>query len=343
MLELKQIVATFQRNDPLQTSIAYNLQLPFIIPPNFETFDFLQGNSKIRLVLERGFSRTRERRPNAYTNATLFIGLNRKEREIPFSQGRKFEIESYLENKYSKVAFRAMKRFFDVYRKLTGNYYGIDVIRAPTSEESLVSKSEISVIAAGRVFSIFRTLLVKENVVAGNSQLDKALKTNILSVLNSPGRNQSSFDAPLEYLGAARIALLDEQWNLCVLQSLIAIESALSVFILKSNLSKTYREKRALNYADLVRLYAQTQRLYSRFSRFLFPILLGADQSHSLKLIRKCMRDLFGRRHDRGIYALRNRIVHEGGTATEKQASSAIRVAKDFISTLTTSADVTVS
>jgi len=133
-----------------------------------------------------------------------------------------------------------------------------------------------------------------------------------------------SLSSSWEYLDAAIISYYREQWNLAVLQSVIAMESMLSNIVFNKPF-KNYFMKRYRSEDELRKKYKSAQNLPNKISKFLFPLLEILDLNNIIKELKKIMPDIAE------LYNLRNGIVHEGIEGNEKDAKRAVKTAKKFL------------
>jgi len=167
----------------------------------------------------------------------------------------------------------------------------------------------------------------------------KSLKENLrFKIINQIIKELTSekrhfLDLSREYLDAARVFYYHEQWNLCLLQSVISMESALASLVFNSDVTKYY-VKRVGSLTKLKEKYRKAQGLPKKVEKFLFPVAEWLSLNKISLEISKIMPIIYNKKSKEGIYDLRSKVVHEGISITKEQAEQAVKVASRFLQIL---------
>ena len=165
-----------------------------------------------------------------------------------------------------------------------------------------------------------------DSIIVVGKHLEREVHSAILSYMIK-GFPRAFYDALLsswEYLDTAIISHYREQWNLAVLQSVIAMESTLSNIVFNKPF-KNYFMKRYKSEDELRKKYKSAQNLPNKISKFLFPLLKFLGLNNIIRELKEIMPDIAE------LYSLRSDIVHEGNEGNEKDAKRAIESAKRFL------------
>ncbi|MEM2780846.1 MAG: hypothetical protein QW791_08295 [Candidatus Bathyarchaeia archaeon] len=314
-------------------SIVYQLELPFSFPYECEEFDFQLEGFKARVYLERVPKRYVIGRLPFRTIATVIIELTSKEEK--FAKANKPHVTNdKLNKKYSILAFNILKKLIIAYRRIANDYYNIGVVEPPLNFEEFQRKVKMSIILDQEEYSSSLFMPIKEDSFISVAQpLEENLRSKILaSVIKEFTSKEHYFlDHPNEYFDAAKVFYYHEQWDLCLLQCVIAMESAIANLVFNSPATKYYLDRIGGSLHELKKIYRKTQGLPEKIEKFLFPTLkeLGLNQAQSN--LRKIMPFIHSKKREDGIYDLRSKIVHEGVSIGKKEAKLAIRIASQFM------------
>jgi len=165
-----------------------------------------------------------------------------------------------------------------------------------------------------------------DSIIVVGKRLEREVHSTILSYMikRSPRAFYGALLSSWEYLDAAIISYYKEQWNLAVLQSVIAMESTLSNIVFNKPF-KNYFMKRYKSEDELRKKYKSAQNLPNKISKFLFPLLKFLGLNNIIRELKEIMPDIAE------LYNLRSDIVHEGIEGNEKDAKRAIESAKRFL------------
>lgn len=317
-------------------SIAYLLELPFSFPFECEEFDFQFEDFKARVYLERVPKRYVIDRLPFRTLATVIIELTSEEEK--FAKANKPHITNdKLNKKYSILAFNILKKLIIAYRRIADDYYNIGVIEPPLNFEEFQRKVKMSIILHEEEYSSSRFMPMKEDsFISVARPLEENLRSVIsASVIKEFTSKEHDFLAhPNEYFDAAKVFYYHEQWDLCLLQSVIAMESAMANLVFDSVATKYYLDRIGGSLQELKKIYRKAQGLPQKIEKFLFPVLKELDVNQVQSNLRKMVPFIHNRKREDGIYDLRSKIVHEGVSIGKKEAELTIRIASQFLGIL---------
>jgi len=302
-----------------ESSIVYSLELPFSFPYECELFEIqFEGQRRARIYLERIPKRYVYSGLPFRTRATIVVELTEEERQR--IERDKLEARRIGE-KYSFTAFRLLKNIIVGLRRITGIYYNIGVVEPPANLEEFKKRVEINVFMNGKLVDSYRVMPVKEDsIIVVGKHLDKETRSKILDYIAKSDILSSQW----EYLDAAIISYYKEQWNLAILQSIIAMESSLSVLVFNT-LYKNYFMKKYKSENELREKYRGALSLRNKIEKFLFPLLKYLGLNDIIREVRSIMSDI------NKLYELRSSIVHEGVMGDEENAKKAIVIAQKFL------------
>jgi len=315
------------------SSIMYRLELPFSFPYECEEFEFELERSKLRLYLERIPKRYVIDRLPFRTLATIIIELAQQDAEFA-KNGDPNVVADKLHSRYSVLAFNVLKRVIIVYRRVTGDYYNIGVIEPPMNIEEFQKKVKMSVILGEETRSSSEFMPIKEDsyiVVA--QRLEEDLRSKIVrSVISEfEGKKLDFLSNSNEYFDAAKVFYYHEQWNLCLIQSVIAMESALAGLVFNSDATKFYLSRKTKNLDSLRKMYKEAQGLPQKIMKFLFPLIKELNLSEAQSELRRIMPLINHKKREDGIYDLRSKVIHEGISITKNQAEQSVEIVPQFL------------
>jgi hypothetical protein len=319
-----------------QRSILYLLELPFSFPYECEEFDFQFEEFKARVYLERVPKRYVIDRLPFRTIATVIIELTSEEEK--FAKANKPHITNdKLNEKYSILAFNILKKLIIAYRRIADDYYNIGVIEPPLNFEEFQKKVKMSIILNQEEYSSLRFMPMKEDSFISVAQhLEENLhsKISVLVIRELTGKEREFLVHPNEYYDAAKVFYYHEQWDLCLLQSVIAMESAMANLVFDSAVAKFYLNKMTGSLQELKKAYRKAQGLPQKIEKFLFPVIEELDVYQVQSNLRKIAPFIHNKKCEDGVYDLRSKIVHEGVSVGKKEAELALRIASQFLEIL---------
>jgi len=323
------------KKELFQRSIVYQLELPFSFPYECEGFEF-QFDDKVRLYLERVPKRYVIDRLPFRTLANVIIELTSEEEAFSKANERHITRDK-LNSKYSILAFNILKKLIISYRRITGDYYNIGVIQPPLNFEEFQKIVKMSIILNQEEYSSSWFMPMKEDsFIAVRQHLEQDICSKILASVNRELTNKEHdfLNHPNEYLDVAKVSYYHEQCDLCLLQSVIAMECAMANFVLDSATTKFYLDRFDGSLQELKKVYRKAQGLPQKIEKFLFPIIgeLSLNQVHSN--LRRIIPFIYNRKHEDGVYDLRSKIVHEGVSIAIEKAELSIKIASQFLEIL---------
>ncbi len=309
-------------------SIKYTLKLSFAFPYECERFDVKVMDSSSIVYLERVPKRHIEGRLPFYTRATVIFELTEEDKNFIKSQKA-----NELSEKYSKLAFETLKAVIIAFRRVTNDYYNIGVIEPPMNLEEFLKLATASLIVNHEEVKPWLTMWVKEDSFLSVAQgLEENLRIKILEDINRElsGKELNFLALPHEYFDAAKVFYYHEQWNLCLLQSVIAMEAGLASLVFRSSAAKHYLTKEP----QFKIKYKEAGGLPEKIKKFLFPTLEEKGINQGLQDLRKIMPSIYNSKSKNGIYDLRSKVVHEGIKVEKEDAERAIEIAAEFFKIL---------
>jgi len=304
--------------------IIYQVQMPFCFPHECECFNFHSNNRGIRLYLERVPKRHVTYRLPFITQATIIIKLDDK-KDFPKNQVYA-RIKDIIIERTNELAFNLLKKIIIHYRRVTEDYYNIGVIKPPMNLEEFKRNTHITIIQKDQIYSILKTMPVKEDskfVVM--HKLDDNVRTKIMDAVNQK-ESEIFFSVPYDFLDQSIISYYDEEWNLCLIQGVIAMESALSRLVIKGKLTSDFSRSRKRSKKPLIDAYKDAPGLPQKICKFLFPILREKNMIELEDKLRKIMPLIRNKKTEMGVYDLRSKVVHEGLSISEKEAKITIDI-----------------
>jgi len=305
-------------------AVIYAIELPFCFPYECEVFEFELGDKrKAKMYLERVPKRYVRNRLPFKTLVTIVIEISESEKETIMQD--KVKVRKIGEE-FASIAFKLLKSFIIGFRRVTATYYNIGVIEPPANLEEFKKRVEVSIVAEGKIIDLFRIMPVKVGsfiVVKKPLKRDKHSKILNRVMRELSGTFSDPLVAPQDYFDVAVISYYEEKWNLAVLQSVIAMEAALSIIVF--NVFRDYFMERYGNKDRLRSKYKDAQGLTRKLGKFLFPLLTDLGLDAVAEELRKIMRNIAE------LYDLRSSIVHEGLTSDEESARKSIAIAQKFL------------
>ncbi|RLF06082.1 MAG: hypothetical protein DRJ60_04815 [Thermoprotei archaeon] len=308
-----------------KNAVIYTIELSFCFPYECEAFEIkLRDGRKVKMYIERVPKRYVRNRLPFKTLVTIIIELNEFEKEIIVQD--KIKAKKIAEE-LASTAFKLLKSFIVTYRRVTGTYYNIGVLEPPANLEEFNRRVKIrSVVIDGKLTDLYRIMPVKEDsLIIVKKLLERDIHNKILNhmTMELSGIPSDALAAPRDYFDAAVVSYYREKWNLAVLQSVIAMEAALSIIVF--NIFRDFFMKRYGNEDRLRNKYKNARGLTRKISKFLFPLLKDLDLDATAEELRKIMKDIAE------IYDLRSSIVHEGLAGDEENAKKSISITQKFL------------
>jgi len=306
-------------------SIVYITELILSFPYECEMFELqVEDQRRAKIYIERVPKRHVYGRLPFKTLATIIIELNKDEQQ---NVARDISKARRIGEKHVNTAFKLLKSLIVGFRRITGIYYNMGVVEPPANLEEFEKRVEVTIIINNKIVDSYRFMPVKvDSIIVVGKRLEREVHSSILSYMIK-GFPRAFYDALLsswEYLDAAIISYYKEQWNLAVLQSVIAMESTLSNIVFNTPF-KNYFMKRYKSEDELKKKYKSAQSLPNKISKFLFPLLEILDLNNIIRELKEIMPDIAG------LYSLRSDMVHEGIEGNEKDAKRAVETAKKFL------------
>jgi len=306
-------------------SIVYITELPFCFPYECEMFELkVKGQRRAKIYIERVPKRHVYGKLPFKTLTTIVIELDKDEQKNvaqDVSKARR------IGEKHINTAFKLLKNLIVGFRRITGIYYNIGVVEPPANLEEFKKRVKIIVIINNKTVNSYWFMPVKvDSIIIVGKHLEREVYSAILSYMikGLPRAFSDALSSSWEYLDAAIISHYREQWNLAVLQSVIAMESTLSNIVFNKPF-KNYFMKRYKSEDELRKKYKSAQNLPNKISKFLFPLLKFLGLNNIIRELKEIMPDIAE------LYNLRSDIVHEGNEGNEKDAKRAIESAKRLL------------
>jgi hypothetical protein len=321
-----------------QSSIVYLLELPFAFPYECEVFEFQFKEIKVRIYLERVPKRYVINRLPFRTLATSIIKLTLEDEKIA-KENEKHVASDKLNSKYSNLAYDILKRLLICYRRVCDDYYNMGVIEPPVNFEEFQKKVKSLIIIDQQEYTRSSFMPVTEDSVISIVQpLEKQLHSRILDsvTMELTNKEQDFLSHSNEYLDAAIVFYYHEKWDLCLLQSIIAMESATASIVFNSEATDFYLKlKRMENITQLKKNYKdKAPGLPDKIRKFLFPIIDSFKLSQVKSDLSELMPFIENKKDKSGIYDLRSKIVHEGLSIGKEDAKKSIEISSQFLKIL---------
>ena len=313
------------RKEFFRHSIVYSIELPFSFPFECEVFELqVESQRRAKIYVERVPKRHVYGRLPFRTLVTIVIELTAEERQ---SIAQDMLKARGIGEQHVNTAFELLKALITGFRRITEMYYNIGVIEPPANLEEFERRVEVVAIIEGKPVNSYRFMPVKvDSMIYVGKQLEEGSRNKILGYMIE--RLSKSFYDPLsssrEYLDVAIISCYKEQWNLAILQGIIAMETMLSNLVFNTPFKNYFIEKYR-GEGKLREKYRDAQSLLNKIEKFLFPLLKNLCLSDTIEELRKIMRDTAE------LYNLRSKIVHEGIAGNKKDAERAVDIARKFL------------
>ena len=306
-------------------SIVYFLELPFWFEYEFEVFDnILTPECRTTyVILERIPKREVKGNLPFRTQMSIIIQLHQTDiSENPkcFDIASNFVAEGYQVSSAIIKAYRRTSSLYfryapveepandyDFFRKCKGHMVFINGEKA--CEGSLMSLEHQEEIAVG----MSMPSLVKEKIRYTTQEIiNENIGENIWLLI-------------YEFYDTAKIRYYYHNWEEAVVQSTIAMEIAISWFILKSKFREKIKKK--LDIQDLEKKYRDKAGLPKRIDFFLFPVL----NEELCKKLREIRPEIGNNKTKTGVYDLRSRVIHDGAQMTKSDAERALKACETFL------------
>ena len=317
-------------------SIVFRLELPFCFPYEFEEFEFQINNAATRLYLERVPKRQVIDMLPFRTMVTSVIELAPEEVRFAKENTPNVTVDK-LKVKYLVPAHYMVKNIIISFRRVTNDYYNLGIIEPPINLEEFEQKVQMSIILDSQAYSSSRFMPVKEGSFISvkqplNEKLRSEMMTFVFNKLHDKGTDFLTNSN--EYLDAAVVFYYQELWNLCLLDSVIAMESGIAGLVFASALTKYYLSKRSGGADALRKIYKDKGGLPKKIESFLFPIADTLKLHDVSSDLRRLMPFIHNVRTNDGIYDLRSKIVHEGLAVGREEAEQAKDLSLRFLEIL---------
>jgi hypothetical protein len=252
--------------DYFPNCIIYQVNMQFCFPFECERFEIKQ-NKNIILYIERIPKRYVLTRMPFITNATIIIELN--ESDFP-SKTEKHIIVDKIQNDHLELAYKLLRDIIIQYRRITRKYYNIGSVKPPMNLEEFTKNLTVTIIKNKEYYSINKLMRVKEGSdIVVKLKLDEDIRSKIIKNITSP--TNTLFTLPYDFFDQSIVSYYDEEWNLCLIQGVIAMESLLSELVLnKKILSDKFSQ---LTKNELMKEYKKATGLPKKLQKFLFPFL----------------------------------------------------------------------
>jgi len=316
-------------------SIVFQLELAFCFPYEFEEFELRTDNIRARVYLERVPKRNVIDRLPFRSMVTVVIELVPDDIELA-KQNKPNVTTDKLRDKYIVTAYNMVKYIIIGFRRITNDYYNIGIIQPPINSEEFEQKVRMSIILESEEYSSSRFMPVKEDsYISVKEKLDQKLRSEIIvfALGRLKGKKTDFLIDSYEYLDAAEVFIYQEQWNLCLIDSVIAMESGLAGLVFGSTLTKHYLETyRTLEV--LKKTYKEKAGLPKKLESFLFPMAERPDLQNVLLDLRKLTPLIHNEKTEDGVYDLRSKIVHEGVSIGKEEAEQSLIISLQFLNIL---------
>jgi len=310
-------------------SIVFALELPFAFPYECEVFE-IQSGFNIRIYLERVPKRYVIDRLPFRTLASIVIEITPEEKKDCLENVLK--AREKLKDKYSSLAFQALRALLISYRRTTKDYYNIGPIDHPSNPEEFLRRARMTVVIDSRELDSVTFMPVgEESLVVVKHQLEKEIRWSVINQFVEIMADPHKFlSGPMGYLDAAWAFYYREQWDICLLLSVIGMETGTSRLIFDSSYANPFIEKEG--GVDILRQrYRDAQGLPKRIQKFLLPTFHMLSQDDAISELKRIMPQIHNERLGNGIYDLRSKLVHEGVSVTKEKAKEALDVSHAFV------------
>jgi len=292
------------KKDFFRSSVIFQLELPFCFPYECEKFEVQLKDTKVRLYLERVPKRNMKLLPFR-TLATVIIQLKSKDEKCAK------ETEQHIA-------------------------YNIGVIQPPVNFEAFKKAVKMSLMIEEKEYANGLFMSVQEESFINVKQgLDKQLHSDISSKLKQLTERKHSFlTLPMDYFDAAMVFFYEERWNLCLLNSVVSMESAMTGLVFQTSARKLLMNMRSEDPKRLREKYKEAASLPKKIERFLYPLLKELDLVEVERRLKTMMPFISNKKTKKGIYDLRSKILHEGASIRKVEARKALKISKQFLHVL---------
>jgi len=322
------------KKDLFRSSVVFQVELPFCFPYECEKFELHLNATKARLYLERVPKRNMKLLPFR-TLATVIIQLKAEDEKFAKETERHITIDR-ISSRYLPIGYDVLKELIVSYRRITGDYYNIGVIQPPVNFEAFEKAVKMSLMIEGEEYAKRLFMPVQEkSFISVKQSLDKHLHSQILSVLKHLTERKHSFLAvPMDYFDAAMVFFYEERWNLCLLNSVVSMESAMAGLVFQTSAYKLFMKMRGEDLKRLRKKYKEAASLPKKIERFLCPLIKELDLVKVERKLKSMMSSIKNKKTEKGIYDLRSKILHEGASIRKVEAEKALKISKQFLHVL---------
>jgi hypothetical protein len=317
-----------------KSSAIFQLELPFCFPYECEKFELQLNANKVRFYLERIPKKNMDLLPFR-TLATVIIQLKPEDEKIA-KEKEQHIARDRISSRYLPIGYNTLKELIVSYRRTTGDYYNIGVIQQPVNLEAFKKAVRMSLVIDGQEYSSSRFMPIQEgSFISVKQGLDKQLHSNISSELRQLTEREHDFlSVPMDYYDAAMVFFYEEQWNLCLINSVVSMESAMAGLVFQTSACDYLMKMRDEDLKTLKKEYKEAVSLPKKIERFLFPLI---KELHLVKIelnLKSIMPFVKNEKTVEGIYDLRSRILHEGVSIGKKKAKKALQISSQFLHVL---------
>jgi hypothetical protein len=319
------------KKDLFRSSVIFQVELPFCFPYECEKFELQLKDTKVSLYLERVPKRNMKLLPFR-TLATVIIQLRSEDEKFAKETEQHIAIDR-LSSRYLPIGYDVLKELTVSYRRITGDYYNIGVIQPPVNFEAFKKAVKMSLTIEGKEYAKRLFMPVQEgSFISVKQSLDKQLHSDILSELKHLTERKHSFLAlPMDYFDAAIVFFYEERWNLCLLNSVVSMESAMAGLVFQTSACKLLMKKRGEDLKRLKEKYKEATSLPRKIERFLWPLIEELGLVKVERKLKSMMPSIKNKKTRKGIYDLRSKILHEGASIKKVEAEKALKISKQFL------------
>lgn len=312
-------------------SIVYCIELPFCFEYEFECFELLTYECRKAFV---ALERKPKRKWNyktlpPRTAVTLVIQLL----DVDIKQVK--ERYSDLASNLKEEGWQVLMSLIKAYRRITKDYFSYAPVDGPSCPEEFTRNSEYTIIINGKPVIKGKVLLVERGFgISVNIPMPEKLKAEIaLYAQDLLVSKDNIWNLVMDLYDLGVINYHYHRWQISLIQSVVAMETVVSWFILKS-LARNHifmlRKNRLKSDEDLNREYKDALGLPKRIDKYLFPLFKHLKINGLISRLRK-IRPLISNNKKTGAYDIRNAVVHQGSKVTEKEAKESLQVCEEFL------------
>lgn len=322
------------KKDFFRSSVIFQLELPFCFPYECEKFELQLKATKVRLYLERVPKRNMNLLPFR-TLATVIIQLKPEDEKIAKEKEQHIARDT-ISSRYLPIGYNTLKKLIVSYRRTTGDYYNIGVIQQSVNFEKFQKAVRMSLVVDEQEYSSSQFMSVQEvSFISVKQGLDRQLHSNISSGLEQLTKEKRGFlTVPMDYFDAAMVFFYEEQWNLCLLNAVVSMESAMAGLVFQTSARNVFMKMRGEDLKRLRKKYRDAANLPKKIERFLCPLI---KELHLVKVernLKSMMPFVKNKKTEKGIYDLRSRILHEGASIGKRKAKKALEIGSQFLHVL---------